>query len=147
MTDSSDLSLPDSTEDANPLSDYLGYNNQFDPNISPDAQEALSVKHGNGVVILYPLTSGAIAVFDRSFELKEILGDLDDLDLLVLWTHLKSRSDRFRQLMYRKSKAYEEARFHGEPDEKTQARDIRAAAKAELKASNTKGFDTSTLEF
>jgi hypothetical protein len=43
--------------------------------MSPDEQEALSIKYGNRGVWLVPLSSGRFGIFDRGFQLVEISGE------------------------------------------------------------------------
>lgn len=97
-------------------SDYV-----LDPVVNPDAQEALSVKYANLCVILIPLSSGRFAIFDRSFELHDIVdpGDLPSAD------DLRTMSVDFQTNLFYKSKLSDEARFFGEPDAKQLARDLK----------------------
>lgn len=40
--------------------------------MTPDEQEALSLKHSNSALILLPLSSGKVAIFDNSRKLLQI---------------------------------------------------------------------------
>lgn len=95
-------------------------NPAFDPALSPDAQEAESVKYGNGCLIIYPLKSGNFAIFDRTFKLRQIVSELPNWDGLnqlsfVFKTELTSRAA--------------EARFYGEPSDRQFAADIKQSFK------------------
>jgi hypothetical protein len=51
--------------------------------VTSDEQEALSRKYSNDVLLILPLKSGKIAVFNRAFELCGIANSMDDA--LGIW--------------------------------------------------------------
>lgn len=115
----------DSDSDFLPLDsipiDEVDETNNLDPVTNPDAQEALSRHYSNAVVMILPLTSGRLAIIDRSYSVRYIIDEPPTLDELVAW----SRS--FETRLKHESVLAAEARFFGEPDTKTLARDLRDA--------------------
>lgn len=113
------------------------------PRENPDVQEALSIKYSNSAVLVVPLSSGALAIFDRSFELQDIIDDPTAGAMATYSFAFKTR------LASRTS----EARFYGEPDDATWKADhisaARAKARLERAASRPSAphFDTSDIEF
>lgn len=93
----------------------------LNPVTNPKAQEALSRKHGNKAVILLPLDSGDIAIFDRSFQLYAIV------DEAITYERLNALSNLFFTKLTSRAA---EARFYGEPDEKQFAKDLKKARRA-----------------
>ena len=91
------------------------------PATNPDAQAALSQKHGNGGILLIPLDNGRIALFDRSFTLRDILDEAPSAQLL------KSLSRTYWIELTHRAKVAAESRFYGEPDDKELAKDIKRA--------------------
>jgi hypothetical protein len=49
--------------------------NDLDPTTNPDVQEALSRRYSDDIIILLPLRSGAIGVFNSA---RELCGFIDD---------------------------------------------------------------------
>lgn len=91
----------------------------LNPVTNPDAQEALSRKYSNRTLILLPLDSGAVAIFDRSFGLHLIVNDNDEN---ISYDQLRSLSKVFfTQLTSRKA----EASYYGEPDDRQYAKDLK----------------------
>lgn len=112
---------------------------KFDPRSDPDAQEALSIKYGNGALIVVPLKSGSLAIFDRGFQLHEIIDDPTNGQFAQF-------SFAFRAALANKTA---EARLYGEPDDESYKRGLQAARKAahRLESRPDKTIDTSTFEF
>lgn len=52
--------------------------------MTPDEQEALSRRYSDDSIIILPLSSGRIAVFNRAFELCGFI-DFDLLEIIRIW--------------------------------------------------------------
>lgn len=98
----------------------------LDPTTNPDVQEALSKRLGNAAVIILPLKSGNLAVFDRSYTLREIV-PADDHE----WKWFADWSQQFNLELSPAAAA----RFYGEPDDKSLARDLKRAARQPIRLS------------
>lgn len=111
----------------------------FDPKVNPDAQEALSIKYSNAAVLVLPLSSGNLGIFDRSFTLRAIVPDPSQ-GQFALW------SAAFRLDL---SNRTAEARYYGEPDDQQYKSDRMAHAReAQREQRNNKpGVDISDFEF
>jgi hypothetical protein len=108
----------------------------IDPRDDPEIQEALSIKYGNGTLLVVPLSSGSLAVFDRSYSLQEIIPDPSDGQFARF-------SFAFKNALMSKSA---EAHYYGEPDDKTWKRDQREAHKLATRPDKST-LDTSDFEF
>jgi len=90
----------------------------LDPAINPDSQEALSIKYTTKAIVLIPLRSGRLAVFDRQFNLRQILDEVPTVAELQAW----SSAYQF-ELSAHSRRA--EAAFYGEPSVRDLAHDIK----------------------
>lgn len=68
------------------------------PVTSRDAQEAISRAHSNYSLLLLPLSSGAFAIFDRAFGLREILSAAD-----LSPERIRELSKEFEEILRRQS--------------------------------------------
>jgi hypothetical protein len=84
------------------------------PTLSPDEQEALSLRYGNSVVIVLPLSSGNFALFGADRQLKEIVDSLDDV---VITNLSKDLATNLTQSQILRSQL-------GEPSDKALGRDL-----------------------
>ena len=86
----------------------------LDPTTNPDAQEALSRAHGHGTVLVLPLSSGRFAIIDRStYQIAEIF------DQAPTAADLRALSRAQAQKLGLQRMLTSEARFYGEPDDRT----------------------------
>jgi hypothetical protein len=114
----------------------VGLGKKFDPTTDPDVQEALSVKYGSAALIIIPLKSGSIAIFDKSYNLHEIIADPSQGQFLML--------AQFARLI--SIGRTSEARFYGEPDDQTYKKDRIKAHRLESRPDKP-GLDVSDFEF
>jgi len=102
---------------------------RFNPAVNPDAQEALSLKYGNNILMLLPLRSGRVALFDAARDLQEIFDPVAGIYI----EDLRQWSTDFYTRLFHQSKNASAGRFFGEPDDKTLKKDIIASRKSERK--------------
>lgn len=88
----------------------------LDPTTNPNAQKALSRAQSNRTVVLLPLDDGDIAIFDRSYALHAIV------DEAISHERLSALSDLFFNKLANRT---QEARFYGEPDDRSFAKDLK----------------------
>ena len=93
---------------------------ELHPSYSPKAQEALSRAQGNATVMIYPISSGGIAIFGRDFRLHAIIEDNE-----LTAEKIREFSITLEQKIKQKLKFNAESRFYGEPNDKQFARDLR----------------------
>ena len=91
----------------------------LDPTTNPDVLEAERLRYSDGVIKVLLLSSGAWAIYGH--EKTPIILDELHPDSLAQISVAASHYGRIRKARYA------EARFHGEPNDKQFARDIRRA--------------------
>ena len=91
---------------------------QFNPSENPDAQEALSNAHAKDNITIRILRSGAVAIFDRGMNLRELLDELPTKDQLRGWSQKFAIELRLEHI-----KA--ESEYYGEPGDRELAADIK----------------------
>lgn len=90
-------------------------NPENNPALNSDIQEALSRRYANNTILLVPLKSGNVAIFQRDFQLFKILSAPLD------WETLSSLQSALEVSM----KTRAAASFYGEPNDHDLARDLR----------------------
>lgn len=128
------MTQPSTNPSTNPPT--IGLGKKFDPTIDPDVQEALSIKYASGALIVIPLKSGNLALFDKSYQLHEIIPDPSE-GVFNFWANLFRHSAMSRTA---------EARFYGEPDDQTFKQDRKKAHRIEARPDKIAN-DVSDFEF
>lgn len=96
------------------LTNYI----KFNPAENPDAQDALSNAHARDNITIRILKSGAIAIFDKGLNLREILEEMPTKEQILGW------SQRF-SLELRLEHIKAESEYYGEPQDRQLAQDIK----------------------
>jgi len=104
------------------------------PVTNPDVQEALSLRYGNNLIMMLPLKSGRVAIFGADRVLYDIIDPIAGLYI----EDLREISITLYNRLFYASKLGAQARFYGEPDDKTFKRDTIASRKP-TPTKNSKG--------
>ena len=95
----------------------------LDPTTNPDLAEAERLRYSDGIIKLIRLSSGNWAIYGHE-KAPTILDELHFNPIAL--EEISVASTTYGRIQKAR---YAEARFHGEPDNKTFARDIRRAAR------------------
>lgn len=91
----------------------------FNPVTSPDVQEALSIRHGSGTITIVPLKSNRFAILGQDGQIHAIVDEAPDSN------SLRAISQALKTKLQKRPFSTAEARFYGEPNDRTRARDAR----------------------